>query len=160
MQAIETRYIGATDFRQSRIKAICEAGSVTVHFDDNKNGLEGAHDNAARALILKLGWNDGRGYWVRGCTPKSRGYVYVLVPRSHSERLDLGIAPSKPQPKWEGYRRTLQRDGKPIASLNIYIGPEECPAPGVKGKPTRTVDPVEADELSKRIAQLLTEHGQ
>lgn len=93
MQAIETRYLGPTNFRGSRIKAICDAKTITVDYDHAAPNLESAHDVAARALILQLGWNDGRGRWIRGCTSKSRGYVYVLDTKSHSEELNLEFAP-------------------------------------------------------------------
>lgn len=56
-------------------------------------------------------------------------------------------------PKWLGYSRTLQRDGEQLVSLNMYIGGEEYPG----GPQKRTMPPVECDELSKRIAALLTE---
>ena len=34
MQAIETRYLGPTNTRGSRIKATAAAGSITIHYDD------------------------------------------------------------------------------------------------------------------------------
>lgn len=72
MQAIETYYIGPTDLRGSRIKAKCEAGSITLDWDDAL-GIEKNHDRAAKALCTKKGWSDPlyRGsLW-------NRGYVYV-----------------------------------------------------------------------------------
>jgi hypothetical protein len=87
MQAIETRYIGPTDFRGSRIKAVCEAGSLTVAYDDALDSTEN-HDAAARRLIFRLGWDDAkRGAWYRGATLNSRGYVYVCS--YMTERLSL-----------------------------------------------------------------------
>jgi hypothetical protein len=88
MQAIETRYLGPTNFRGARVKALCEAGRVVVAWDDGLD-VAGNHDVAARVLIKKLGWNDGRGRWVRGGLPKSRGYVYVLDTKHGSERIAL-----------------------------------------------------------------------
>ena len=49
MQAIETKYIPASNYRGSRIKATCERGSITVSYDDALNGEE-AHIAAAQAL--------------------------------------------------------------------------------------------------------------
>lgn len=92
MQAIVTRYFGPTNFRGSRIKATCEATTIFPDYDDGLD-LEGNHDAAARALIVKLGWNDGRGGWVRGTLPKSAGNVYTLDSRKYSTRLSL------PRPK-------------------------------------------------------------
>jgi hypothetical protein len=55
LQAITTKYIGPTNYRGSRIKARCKAGSVTVPWDyaisPNAN-----HIAAARALCVKLQW--------------------------------------------------------------------------------------------------------
>lgn len=55
MQAIQTKYLGPTDTRGSRIRAVCEAGSVTVGYDHSLNA-EGNHKAAAKALCEKLGW--------------------------------------------------------------------------------------------------------
>lgn len=74
MQAIQTKYIGPTNTRPSRIKAFCEAGSVTVSYNHSLNSSDG-HRAAAKALIQKLGWN---GEWVEGCICGS-GHVYVRV---------------------------------------------------------------------------------
>lgn len=87
MQAIETRYLGPTDFRGSRVKATCEAGSITLSWNDAWDSVQN-HDGAARALILRLGWDDAkRGAWYRGAAKGARGYVYVC---NHiGERLSL-----------------------------------------------------------------------
>ena len=37
MQAIQTKYIGATNTKHSRIKAACEAGGITVFYDHSLN---------------------------------------------------------------------------------------------------------------------------
>lgn len=74
MQAIETRYIGPTDHRGARVKALAEAGTVTVPWDDGLDSVDN-HNAAARALVVKLGWADRT--WYRGAVPKARGYVYV-----------------------------------------------------------------------------------
>lgn len=87
MQAIETRYFGPTDSKGSRVKATCEAGSVTLSWDDGKDST-GNHDAAARNLILRLGWDNAkRGAWYRGAVKGSRGYVYVCS--YMGERLSL-----------------------------------------------------------------------
>lgn len=61
MQAIRTRYHGATNSRGSRISAQCEAGKVFVPFDHDLD-LEGNHVAAATALRVKLGWQEKDGY--------------------------------------------------------------------------------------------------
>jgi len=76
MQAITTECLDPTNVRGSRIKASCQAGSITIPVDYKEN--DGGHHVAAVALIKKLGWRD-HGRWYRGST--STGYVYVCSPR-------------------------------------------------------------------------------
>jgi hypothetical protein len=73
MQAIVTKYIGPTNHRGSRIKAIAAAGSVTVPYEYGTD-TEGAHRIAAVALCQKLDWEfdhvpgdlpDGSTAWVK-----------------------------------------------------------------------------------------------
>ena len=51
MQAIQTKYLGPTNNKSSRIKATCAAGSLTIGCDGDKS-----HRKAAEALAAKLGW--------------------------------------------------------------------------------------------------------
>ena len=57
MQAIEVKYLGQTDHRESRFKATAPGGSITISrdyaLDTNVNKLA-----AATALFNKLGWNE------------------------------------------------------------------------------------------------------
>ena len=77
MQAITTKYLGATNFRGARVKATCQAGSITVSWDCAGN-VDENHDLAARALIVKLGWNaDCYEQWHRGALPDGTGNEYV-----------------------------------------------------------------------------------
>ena len=55
MQAIVTKYIPATNYRQSRIKATAAAGSVVVDYDDALN-LDENHNLAAQKLADKFQW--------------------------------------------------------------------------------------------------------
>jgi hypothetical protein len=85
MQAIQTKYLGPTNTKGSRIKAWCERGSVTVDYDQY-SGV-GAHDKAMKALISRFVSEDTEKYgtpaacpwikhgWIRGGI--STGYVYV-----------------------------------------------------------------------------------
>lgn len=70
-QAVITKYIGPTNTKGSRVKASCEAGSITVNWDHSLNSDQN-HDAACQALLDKLGWS---GEWIGGGT--STGYVYV-----------------------------------------------------------------------------------
>lgn len=88
MQAFETKYIGPTNYRGSRIKASCERGSITVSYDDSLN-TEEAHRAAVEALIARFvkedadrhGNNGASNPWARpfisGGTKK--GYVHVYL---------------------------------------------------------------------------------
>lgn len=77
MQAIVTKYIGPMNFRGSRVKAMAQAGSVTVEYDSALN-VEANRDAACRALVAKYGW---WGSWARGASPDGRGNVYVCTKR-------------------------------------------------------------------------------
>lgn len=55
-QAIETKYMGPTNYRGSRIKASCEAGAITIGWDDSLNSDDN-HIKAANALMTKLNWH-------------------------------------------------------------------------------------------------------
>lgn len=74
-QAITVKYFGPTNTKGSRFKAECDAGSMYVSYDYALN-IEDNYMQAARALIRKLGWDDGRGDWFGGQT-KSGVYVFV-----------------------------------------------------------------------------------
>lgn len=74
MQAITTKYLGPTNNRGARVKAKCQAGSVTIAWDHSKDSDEN-HDAAAKALAVKLGW---LGVWHGGALPDATGYCYVL----------------------------------------------------------------------------------
>lgn len=73
VQAITTKYIGATNTRGSRIKATAAAGSITISCDDSLN-IERRHAKAAQALAAKLGW---KGSYYQGGMPNDCGYVFV-----------------------------------------------------------------------------------
>ena len=54
MQAILTKYIAPTNYRDTRVKAACAAGTVTIAYDSGLD-LEANHIAAAKALQEKLG---------------------------------------------------------------------------------------------------------
>ena len=73
MQAIETRYIGPTNHRGARIKATCDAGSLTVPWDYSL-GTCANHRKAASALLAKLEWSG-----TYACGSVGDRYVHVWV---------------------------------------------------------------------------------
>jgi hypothetical protein len=74
MKAIQTRFLGPTNTRGARVVAACEGKRTAVSF--NYEGLEKAHDEAARNLASKMGW---QGIWYRGGSIKGDGFVYVCA---------------------------------------------------------------------------------
>lgn len=72
-QAIITKYFGPTNSRGARIKATCQAGSITVPWDFSL-GVDANHDAAAEALATKLDW---KGLWIGGGMPGDTGNCYA-----------------------------------------------------------------------------------
>jgi hypothetical protein len=73
-KAITTRYIGPTNSRGSRIKAMAEGGlSITVPYDYGLSA-DGNHLAAAIALANKHGWG---GHWVGGGMGTGEAFVDV-----------------------------------------------------------------------------------
>ena len=77
MKAIETKYLGPTNFRGSRIKAWAEGGnSVTIPYPHELSG-EMVYRLAAEALCLKMKWT---GAMISGGRADGNGYVFVFKP--------------------------------------------------------------------------------
>jgi hypothetical protein len=74
MKAIQTKYIGPTNFRGSRIKASDgDKNSITISYPHELSG-EDVHRKAAEALRDKMGWT---GNLVGGGL--KNGYVFVFT---------------------------------------------------------------------------------
>jgi hypothetical protein len=71
-QAITTRWHGPTNTLDTRVKATCQAGSITLVWDSNL-GIQENHTLAATALLRKLGWT---GTYHGGVLP-SGDYAFV-----------------------------------------------------------------------------------
>ena len=82
-QAITTKFIGPTNARGARVKAVCEAGSITVNWD-YAIGQDGNHDAAAKALAVKLGWD---GAWFGGSMAAGNCYVWSATGVDESFRV-------------------------------------------------------------------------
>lgn len=78
MQAIVTKYLGPTNYRGSRIRASAQAGSVTIGYDDALD-TEDNHRAAAKALMVKYGWDEHSRIIGSGGLPDGRGNCYVLA---------------------------------------------------------------------------------
>jgi hypothetical protein len=87
-QAIETKYLPATNYRGSRIKAACERGSITIDCPHELSGAD-CHIAAAQALCDKFVAEDAKKYgtpadknpWSapRVCGGTKGGYVHVFT---------------------------------------------------------------------------------
>jgi hypothetical protein len=73
-QAITTKFLGATDYRGSRVVASCEARRITVPWDHAMDPQ--CNHAAALQLMAALGWSE-RNHLVMGGTKD--GYVFVQV---------------------------------------------------------------------------------
>ncbi len=79
MVAIQTKYVGPTNFKGSRYKAFTtrDRPTVTISAMDNL-GSEENHEAAAIALCKKMGWT---GKLASGGT--EQGYVFVFIDEKH-----------------------------------------------------------------------------
>lgn len=72
-QAIQTKYIGPTNHRPGRVKAWCQARSLTEEWDHSLNSEEN-HELVAMLLAHALRWS---GNWYQGALPGDGGYAFV-----------------------------------------------------------------------------------
>lgn len=84
-QAIVTKYLGPTDYRGARIKAIAGAGSVTVSWDHALD-TDDNHQFAAFQLARKFEWipanattDDFAKAYKGGGMPPSTGFANVYT---------------------------------------------------------------------------------
>jgi len=75
MASIVVKFMGPTNSRGLRYKAICQAGSITVSADYSKNPTENAI-TVAKMLAEKLDW---QGKYHLGYLPKSEKSYWVFV---------------------------------------------------------------------------------
>lgn len=77
-QAIETRYVGPTCYKGSRIKAECAAGSITIHWSHDLS-VDQNHYRAAWLLVQKLKWDKTtRVIGLKMGQLKRGSYVFIL----------------------------------------------------------------------------------
>lgn len=73
--AIQTKFLSPTNHRGARVKAVSDAGSLTVAWD-YELGVQENHHAAAVALSERLGWPTDL---IGGALPGS-GYAFVRRP--------------------------------------------------------------------------------
>ena len=75
MKAIQTKYLGPTNFKGSRIKAYdCDNNQITIPYPYDISWEEDKHKKAAMAFMEKMGWTGE----IKGGSTKT-GYVFVFV---------------------------------------------------------------------------------
>lgn len=84
MQAIQTRYLGPTNTRGSRIKAWCSAGSITIAYPHDLSG-DAVHRKAALKLLDKLEWFDAFYGLILGGTLPNGDMCFVFNNSSSKE---------------------------------------------------------------------------
>lgn len=98
MQAIQSKYIPATNTKGSRIKATCERGSITVSYPDDLSG-DACHVFAVDKLIEKFVAEDAKRYgseinpWTkpRACGQlPDNSYAHVFISSRQSDPDILG----------------------------------------------------------------------
>ena len=77
MQAIQTRYLSATNTRGARIKAWAAAGSVVIGYPHELSG-QACHRKAAETLTAKLGWNTAQHGELLGGQLESGDYTFIF----------------------------------------------------------------------------------
>lgn len=77
MQAIEIKTLPATNTKQTRVKAFCDAGSHTISYD--YKGMQQCHQRAANELAERLEWLDE--HELAFGVGKSGNTFAVLVPK-------------------------------------------------------------------------------
>lgn len=75
-QAITTKYLPATNNRCSRIKATCDAGSLTISYPHELSG-QAVHRKAAEALAAKC-WPAKTGKLLGGSLPGNAGCCFIF----------------------------------------------------------------------------------
>ena len=90
LQGITTKYVGPTNCRGSRIKAI--AAKRTASFPEQSasvpygyGGTEEEHCRGAKHLAEKLGW---AGVWFGGGNAEGNGYHFVSLGRADPVLID------------------------------------------------------------------------
>ena len=78
MVAIMTKYLAPTNTKGARIRAYTESGhSVTIGYPYMPGGEDASHEQAARALMSKMGWDFEI---VQGGT--CTGRAFVMLPKN------------------------------------------------------------------------------
>lgn len=76
-KAIQTRYLGYTNHKPSRIKAFIDGHSVFVSYDHELT-IDENHHNAAMKLANKLKWNENGKLTLNGGTLPNNDYCFIL----------------------------------------------------------------------------------
>ena len=81
---IKTRFIGPTNHRGARIKATCQAGSVTIPYPYDLSSAD-VHWEGAKALIKKLNLQWGNQFTVGS---DNDGYYFIVQDNFNTATLE------------------------------------------------------------------------
>lgn len=84
-QAIETKYLGPTNTKGTRIKATCNAKSIIISWDYSLDPEEN-HLKAAQALLNDLGWDKECNLVSGSIKSNKKGYVFVQVYKKFADK--------------------------------------------------------------------------
>lgn len=76
--SITTKFIAPTNHRGARIKATCQAGSVTIPYPHEVGQTE-AHWEAVRELLTRKGLSWGERWAIGSQGPSASGYSFTPV---------------------------------------------------------------------------------
>ena len=83
MQAIKTKYLSATNVSGSRIKAMCERGSITIPYPHELSG-DAVHRKAVDALLDKFAKEDAKTY---GISPQESSWKRPYITGGYKDEL-------------------------------------------------------------------------
>jgi len=86
MQAIQVKYLGATNYRGDRLKATAQAGSKTVSREYGLNVADQALELATE-FANELGWLDSGLTLAQGALPNG-DYCHVLITGNTDRLID------------------------------------------------------------------------
>jgi len=128
MQAIITKFLPATNFKGSRIKAICERGSITISADSALSG-EHAHIAAVNALVAKFvkedkaRYGDERNPWqcVRACGQLPNG-DYAHVAADPEKQVIVEFPNHDEKTRFKTYLKDIQATTSTVTGLSAGLG--------------------------------------
>ena len=116
MQVITTKFLPPTNHKGSRIKAMAEAGSVTVSKDHSLSEKE-AHAAAALQLMEKYEWF---GELIGGVTHRGE-YAWVFTNGPTASRLVKYANAFRAKQDMRWIKRVMEHEGWPLSCVHLLM---------------------------------------